>query len=127
MQSKQPIIAIAEDHELLRDGLKSFFDKQGYQVSMTAQNGEELLELLEKMESLPDICLIDLDMPVMDGLQTIRILRQKYPGIMIVAMAVYNDNHEQDIKSIGADGLLLKSSSPDKMIEAVEKVYRKNG
>lgn len=41
-------------------------------------------------------------------------------------MAVFNDNHQQDVKSIGANGLLLKSSSPDKMIEAVEKVYSRN-
>jgi len=75
------------------------------------------------MDKLPDVCLLDIDMPVMDGYQTASILKEKYPTIKILAMTVFNHiEKRENILMLGADGFLLKSNKPETWIETIKKV-----
>jgi len=117
-------IVIVDDHNLFRKGiiaLLSDFDFIG-EIS-EASNGVELLDLLAKKETLPDVILLDLRMPVMDGVEAQQKIRKLYPGIKIIVLTMEND--EQYILHLigeGVNGYLLKNADQDEMEEAIVKV-----
>ena len=83
-------LLIADDHVILRDGIVSLFQtEETLVVAGTAGTGYEVLELLEKNEY--DVCLLDINMPGLDGLDTARKIREKRPGIKIIMLTTYND------------------------------------
>ncbi len=106
-------IAIADNHDMLREQTRYFLDFWGYQVVMEARNGHELLDMLGSTEKLPELCMIDINMPVMDGFETARLLRQEYPSIKILAYSLFAQSHMiRKIIDCGADGYLPKESTP---------------
>lgn len=125
-------IIIAEDQSLLRDSLKSYLENnEAYNVITTASNGEQVVDLCEKVK--PDIIIMDVKMPIMDGLEASRIIKNRYENIKIIVLTLY-ENEDDLIKSInnGADGYLLKDIEPEVLIKAIEivncgiTVYNKN-
>ena len=121
-------IAIADDHKLFRKGiiaLLSDFDFIG-EISEAA-NGAELLELLGEMKNLPDVILLDLRMPVMDGVEAQQRIRILYPDIKIIILTMEDDEqYILHLISEGVNGYLLKNADPDEMELAILKVV-KNG
>ena len=117
-------IAIADDHKLFRKGiiaLLSDFDFIG-EIS-EASNGAELLEILSEMKTLPDVILLDLRMPVMDGVEVQQKISILYPDIRIIILTMEDD--EQYILHLigeGVNGYLLKNADPDEMERAIQKV-----
>ena len=88
-----------------------------------AENGAELLALLSKLENLPDVILLDLKMPVMDGVEAHQELRKLYPDIKVIILTMEDD--EQYILHLigeGVNGYLLKNADPDEMEIAIKKV-----
>jgi len=115
-------IILAEDHSIFRKGIKMLLDDiQGMQVIHEAANGEELLLLLDDREKHPDVILMDLNMPKLNGIEATAIIHKKYPNIKIIALTLYNEKHfiEQVVES-GADGFLFKNAE----IEEVETAIR---
>lgn len=118
-------IGIADDHKLFRKGmialLETFHDLK---IIWDAENG---LELLEKAKTeLPDIILIDINMPKKNGIETTRELKELYPGCNIIALSMYDD--ESNIITMleqGANGYLLKDSDPDEIYTAIRSVLEK--
>ena len=107
-------VAIADDHALLRKGLADLIDSFGsFRVIMEAGNGMELIDLLNNAPELPDIGIIDVNMPVMDGFETMLTLRRKWPEIKVLALSMYN-NEYTIIRMLrnGALGYLLKNCDP---------------
>jgi two-component system, NarL family, nitrate/nitrite response regulator NarL len=85
-------IIIADDHTLFIDGLKQLLkDEADMQLTDIANNGKELLEIL--INNRPDIILLDINMPVLNGLEAARHIKQSYPGIKIILLSTYNDEH----------------------------------
>ena len=84
---KKRHIALADDHKLLRQGLKSLVESLGpsYKIIYEADNGQQLLSLLVSKE-LPDLIILDLDMPVMDGFETAEVLSKKHPEIPVLVV-----------------------------------------
>lgn len=118
-------VAIADDHPLFRKGLKDFLVAAGgIDVVIEASHGHELLEKLEKVKVSPDVCLMDISMPIMNGYETTLKLRRKWNKLKVLAISMYDHefNITQMIKN-GAVGYLLKSCDPIKVIEAVRSVY----
>ncbi len=117
-------IVITDDHKLFRKGiiaLLSDFDFIG-EIN-EASNGAELLELLSGMKTLPDVILLDLRMPVMDGVEAQQKIRIRYPDIRIIILTMEDD--EQYILHLiteGVNGYLLKNADPDEMEKAILKV-----
>ena len=116
-------VLIAEDHELLRDGLTQFLENcEGIHVVGTAKDGQQAVELCEQLK--PDIVLMDIKMPRMDGLTATRLIRAQYPDIRIVILASdpYNPENENPF-SAGASSVLLKHVTIDEISRALHAAY----
>ena len=102
-------IAIVDDNTFLINAVKeklSFFDE--FNIKLTAMNGSELLSQIEDNHNI-DLILMDIEMPVLNGIETTEVVKQKYPHIKIIMLTVF-DNDENIFNAIkaGADGYLLK-------------------
>ena len=119
--AKQTII-IAEDHTILRDALRELFDMGGdYQVVGEARDGLEAIRLAGKHQ--PDIILLDLSMPKMDGLAAIKEIKQQSPETKILILTFQKDeNFVLEAFQSGADGYCLKDATYDELCFAVRKV-----
>lgn len=116
-------IAIADDHAMFRKGLASLINVfPGYKILFDAENGDALIKAI-KPQSLPDIILLDINMPVMDGYSTAAWLKVNYPDIKILALSTM-DNESAIIKMVksGAHGYVLKDAEPDELKLAFNNV-----
>lgn len=112
-------ILLADDHPILREGLRAVLETQpDFEVIAEAANGIEAVRLALTMQ--PDILLLDLEMPQMDGVETIRRLRQQQPNSRIIVFTAF-DNDERIIHAVqaGANGYLLKEAPRDEIFNAI--------
>ncbi|RZF62479.1 response regulator transcription factor [Sphingobacterium corticibacterium] len=117
-------IAIVDDHALFRKGLAGLINGfPGYNVILEASNGRDLIHRLQEVEQLPDIALLDISMPEMDGYATAEWLRINHPSIKILALSTM-DAESAIIKMIrhGAKGYVLKDAEPSELKRAFEEV-----
>ena len=121
---KNIAILIVDDHPIVRDGLEAILSTQpDFQISGAAASGEEALTLFEKQR--PDVVLLDLEMPGMDGVEVIRQLRKKSPGVKIVVFTAF-DTDERILSAVqaGAKGYLLKGVPRSELFEAIRVVHQ---
>lgn len=110
-------IAIVDDHELIRKGLQELLNLWGYTVIPPAINGKDFLDLLVK-GIIPHICILDMRMPVMDGYETTKVVKEKWPGIKIIAYSLdFSDPHVEGPE--GADVRLSKSGPYQELKDAL--------
>lgn len=117
-------LLIADDHAIVRDGIVSLLQTEpSFVIAGVAATGKEVMELLQKKEI--DVCLLDINMPELDGMQTARQIREKKPGIKIIMLTTYNDREIiSELVHIGVAGYLLKNSDKQELVEAVHKVMK---
>ena len=121
-QTTQITVALVDDHKIFRQGLIEVLNHLGYAVSIEASNGHELLQKLEG-NVLPEICILDIHMPVMDGFETTRQLRAKYPNIKILAFSTDNtDVSVSKVISCGAHGFLEKGGSLEEISGSLNSI-----
>jgi two-component system, NarL family, response regulator LiaR len=115
-------ILIADDHPLMREALIGFLERQAdFKVVAAAKDGEEALKLVGEL--MPDIVLMDISMPGMNGLEATRQIKAKYPQIAILVLTVHTDRgHVLGILEAGAAGYLTKSVFGDEIITAIRSV-----
>jgi two-component system, NarL family, invasion response regulator UvrY len=116
-------VAITDDHTMLRKGLATLINSfDGFAVAVEAGNGKELQQRLEP-KNLPDIALLDVNMPEMDGYDTAEWLRNTYPQVNILALSMM-DSESAIIRMIksGARGYILKDMEPTELKEALQSV-----
>ena len=115
-------IVLVDDHSLLRTGLATLVESLGFTVSFEASNGIELINKLTPA-NIPDVVLMDINMPEMDGFQTTRWLKEHYPKINVLALSMY-DNETSIIRMLkcGAKGYILKDSEPAELKAAITAV-----
>ncbi len=118
-------IAIADDQLLFRRGMVSLLGTfEGLEVVLQASDGNELLAGLAAMEQLPDIILLDLRMPGMDGLTAIEELKDQYPEIRIIVLsALKEERFVLHMMEHGASGYLVKDSEPEDVYTTICNVY----
>ncbi|OJW81858.1 MAG: hypothetical protein BGO69_15295 [Bacteroidetes bacterium 46-16] len=124
MENRKTRIALADDHILLRNALKELIHTFGpYEVIIEADNGRDLLDKIAAAPAPPDLCVLDVSMPVMDGYETQVELRKNWPDTKTLVLSQYN-NEFTVIRLLkeGASGYLLKSAAPDEFKRALESV-----
>lgn len=116
-------VLIADDHQIMLDGLKAILTKdRSISVVGTASHGLEVLEFLKKEEV--DVVLLDLQMPIMDGLETTMHVKKSYPDVNII-MLTTNDEGSiiTSLFKVGATGYLLKNTSKENLIQGIKDAY----
>ena len=116
-------IAIADDYKIYRDGLKvGLSADENMEIIAEADNGEELMKLLET--NSPDVIIMDLKMPIMDGMEATKQVRKKYPSIKVLVVTMYEDDKFIiHLMENGANGYLLKNAEPDEIIKSIYTVH----
>jgi two-component system, NarL family, invasion response regulator UvrY len=120
-------VAIADDHILLRNALARLINSfDGYTVLMEADNGKDLRNKIIK-HLVPDVVVLDVNMPEMDGFETTQWLHKNYPFIKVLALSMMSDE-KTIIKMfrLGAKGYLLKNTDPEELKKALDSVINKN-
>ncbi|AEN89588.1 MULTISPECIES: response regulator [Priestia] len=115
-------ILIADDHHVVRKGLVFFLQTQpDLEVVGEASNGEEAIKLATSLE--PHIVLMDLSMPVLDGIEATRELKKQAPHIQVMILTSFSDqDHVIPALEAGASGYQLKESDPDELVTAIRKL-----
>lgn len=120
-------IAITDDQILFRKGLVAILEKEpDFEFIFEANNGRELLELLESNDPKPEVLLLDLSMPEINGVDAMKVIHEKYPEIKVLILSVYGQNQfVSHLIDLGICGYLFKNTEPDEVKKAIREVMVK--
>lgn len=119
-------VMIVDDQGLIRDGLKMILSlSEDIEVIEEAINGKNAVEKLDRIE--PDIILMDIRMPEMDGVEATKVIKERYPRTKIIILTTFNEDEYifEGLKN-GADGYILKDVRSNELIRAIKEVYKGN-
>jgi len=118
-------IALADDHTVMRNGLATLLKGLGYTILYEADNGKDFINKINK-ELPPDVALLDINMPGMDGYDTAAWLKENFPDVKVLALSMYDDEAAiiRMLKN-GAKGYILKDSNISDVRAAIESVISK--
>jgi NarL family two-component system response regulator LiaR len=117
-------VLLVDDHDILRSGLAIFLEAfDDLQLVGEAATGEEAVAVCERLK--PDVVLMDLVMPEMDGLEATRLIQRKQPQIRVIALTSFDDERLiEQAKDAGMCDYVLKNVSIDELATAIRKAYR---
>lgn len=118
-------VAIADDHKIFRSGvINTLTPYENINVVFEADDGEHLLQIMQEQQ--PDVILMDLKMPKMDGIQATVKVKEKYPQVKVIILTMYeDDNFIVHLVENGANAYLLKNSEPEEIYEAICTTFDK--
>jgi DNA-binding NarL/FixJ family response regulator len=127
MQQGGVKVIVADDHPLIRMGIRNLFNGMpDIQVIGEAANGQEAIDLVEKLH--PDVLILDLQMPIMDGIQALEHLQRCGSKVRILIVSAFNDTqYTSEVLTRGAWGYYLKDEAPTMIVEAVRQAARGDG
>ena len=116
-------VLLADDHKILREGIRRGFEANGDEVVGEASDGEEAIRLAH--EHVPDVVVMDLSMPIMDGVVATRRIREELPEVRVVILTMHDDvARTRQALDAGASGFLSKGCSFADVLETVDKVAK---
>jgi two-component system response regulator NreC len=116
-------ILLADDHALIRQGLKALLEKHGFQVVCEASDGQETLRSAQ--EALPDVAIVDISMPILNGVDTARELKKSAPKTKVILLTQHDeDQYVTESLRAGVRGYVLKSQAGSDLIHAIQEVCR---
>lgn len=115
-------IILVDDHEIFRNGLKVLLESTGdYRIIAEASNGLEFISILENTE--PDIVLMDIQMPELNGIDTSERVLKSNPDLKILVLSMFDDKrYYEKLIDIGVKGFILKDSNIDELVRAIERI-----
>lgn len=121
-------VAIADDQVLFRKGMVSIINAfKNIQVIIEAENGKDLLNTIEEAVIRPDVILLDLSMPELNGVETTKILQQKYSSIKIIILSIHSEERfVTHLMELGVNGYLFKNVEPIEVEKAIRAVVEKD-
>lgn len=117
-------IVIVDDHLLIAKALEGIIDNfKEFEVIYVCENGKDLIQRFENNSKIPDIILLDISMPIMDGFETVLWLKEHHPNIKVMALSMQGDDKSViNMVKNGAKGYLLKNTHPKELEEALTKL-----
>ncbi|MGB0430508.1 MAG: response regulator transcription factor [Bacteroidia bacterium] len=116
-------VVIADDHKMFAEGLAALLStSDNISILGTVQNGKELVAYLQ--EQMADVVLLDIDMPELNGEESLHILQKMWPELKVVILTMHDEpSYINQFVSIGANGYVLKNTGRDELVKAVQSVY----
>jgi DNA-binding NarL/FixJ family response regulator len=116
-------IVVVDDHPLIRSSLMNILNQQSdFAVIGEAEDGEQAIAVVDEIK--PDIVIMDISLPKLNGLEATRVIKKKHPGVAVLALTVHSDDeHVLSILEAGADGYLTKSVFSDEIVQAIRGVF----
>ncbi len=123
-QNKKIQIALVDDHQLFRSGINFIIDEtDDIEVAFEASNGQEFLNYLKEFQ--PDLVLMDINMPVLDGVEATRRAIEQYPDLKVLVLSMFGEvDYYNTMIDIGVKGFILKDIDNEELIEAIRKVHK---
>ncbi len=120
-------LIVVDDEVLFRKGISFLLNKEdNIKVIHEASNGIELLSFLEKSKNHPDIIIMDLKMPLLNGVEATKVIHRDYPKIKIIALSSYRSkSFVANLMNIGAASYLIKNTSPQELLNTIQEVDTK--
>lgn len=120
-------IIIADDEQLFRKGIRFLLEREkNLNIIFEAENGKELVNFIDNSDIIPDVILMDLKMPELNGVEATKIIHKKYPDIKIIALTSYDGkSFITNMIDVGASSYLLKNTDPKTVIHTIKEVYEK--
>src|SRR6266545_3651040 len=116
-------ILLADDHQIVRQGFKALLEREGLPVVAEATNGREAVELAQALN--PDVAVLDLSMPVLNGLEAAREILQACPRTRVVLLTMHTEEHQiAAALRIGIRGYLVKTQAAEDLVQAIRDVAR---
>lgn len=119
-------VSLADNEPLFRKGVSLLLkSRRDIEVVFEASNGKELLGLLERSRNKPDIIIMDIDMPIINGMEATKIIQNDFPDIKIIILTNYRTKaFIANLIHLGAASYIVKSATPQELVNAVHEVYR---
>lgn len=120
-------IVIADDELLFQQGISFILSRENnIEIMNGVGNGQELMDYLNSLNDLPDIILMDLKMPHLNGVEATKLISAKFPSVKIIALTSYNtDSFIANMIHVGAVSYLVKNATPKEMIDTINEVFDK--
>jgi len=116
-------VLLVDDHQLVREGLKRVLElEEDIRVVGEAANGEDGITQAERLS--PDIILMDIKMPGMDGIAATRQLKEKMPDVKVIMLTLYDSEYVTQAIEAGASGYILKDASLEQLVQAIHDAYK---
>lgn len=120
----QLTIALADDHKMMRQVLCSILSAPKYYISIIAETGGQLIEQIEKNGQSLDLCIVDVNMPDMDGFETTKLLKEKWPLLKVLMISAHHDvMHKSEALKVGADAFLEKDSTIKQLAQTIDRLF----
>ncbi len=115
-------LILVDDHKIVLDGIKALLDDlDGFDCVATAENGQKAIDLLKVFDV--DVVLMDIDMPVMNGMEATRIIKKEFPNVKVISLTQHSERGMvKQLLECGSDGYLLKNIAQDELADAIRKV-----
>jgi DNA-binding NarL/FixJ family response regulator len=116
-------IVIADDHEIVRNGLRAMLEGAGWQVCGEAENGEDAVRKVSELQ--PDLVILDIIMPVMNGLQAAQAIRELAPDIKIALFSLHDLTHFKNPSfAASADAYLMKTAPSERIVHTISQLLQ---
>jgi DNA-binding NarL/FixJ family response regulator len=121
---KQITVLLADDHQIVREGFRSLLKhERDITVIGEAENGRQAVQLTKKLR--PDVVVMDIAMPLLNGLEATRQIRKDFPGTKVIILSAHSDDaYVEQVAELGAVGFLLKQTSSDNLATAIREVQK---
>ncbi|RZK02796.1 MAG: response regulator transcription factor [Flavobacterium sp.] len=123
MDAEKINILIADDHQMVIDGLKMMLNNEAYHVVSEANNGQEAIDLISSSPNNYDLVLTDISMPLLSGTELCKMIKSQFPHIQVLILSMYNN--AQAVKEAvlaEADGYILKNSGRNELLQALHRI-----
>jgi two-component system, NarL family, response regulator NreC len=116
-------VLLADDHRIIRDGMKVFLEREGYRVNAEAQNGQEAVRLALRIK--PEVVVLDITMPVLNGLEAAREILRNAPATKVILLSMHDESpYVLDALRMGVKGFVTKTHAADDLVHAIREALR---